>query len=97
MTALSQPGIQPDDSQLHWLRRGVSQPGGKLPLFDEDGQRIDQALVKSCVAAGWAERWFNNPLKPDWVVCRLTDAGRTIVAAHLEGAKKYHSGDTSQA
>ncbi|EWY39265.1 membrane protein [Skermanella stibiiresistens SB22] len=97
MTASSQPGIQPDASQLHWLSRGLSQPGGKLPLFDEDGQRVDQALVKSCVAAGWAERWFNNPLKPDWVVCRLTDAGRTILVARLEGAKKYHSGDTSQA
>jgi hypothetical protein len=25
---------------------------------------------------GWAEPWFANPLKPDWLVCRLTQAGR---------------------
>jgi hypothetical protein len=28
---------------------------------------------------GWAEPWFANPLKPDWLVCRLTAAGRAVV------------------
>jgi hypothetical protein len=27
---------------------------------------------------GWAEPWFENPLKPDWLVCKLTAAGRKI-------------------
>ena len=96
MTAPIETCAVPEDRQLHWLRRGLSQPGGKLPLFDEEGQRIDRAIVKACIDAGWAERWFNNPLKPDWVVCRITDAGRAVSAPHLEGAKKSQRGDTSQ-
>ncbi|TAJ90124.1 MAG: hypothetical protein EPO50_06265 [Reyranella sp.] len=62
--------------ELLYLRRGLSQAGGKLPLFDLDGQSIDVAIVKKCLKRGWAQPWFNNPLKPDWLVCRLTEAGR---------------------
>jgi hypothetical protein len=61
-----------------YLRRGLTQPGGKLPLFDLDGQDIDPALVRRCLARGWAEPWFHNPLKPDWLVCKLTEAGRRV-------------------
>ena len=39
------------------------QPGGKLPLFDLDGQAVDKAVVRTCLARGWAEPWFSNPLK----------------------------------
>lgn len=67
---------RPTPSQAAWLRRGLDQPGGKLPLFDEHGQRVRQALVRACLSNGWVERWFNNPLKPDWLVCRLTERGR---------------------
>ncbi len=63
---------------MAWLRRGLDQPGGKLPLFDETGRKVNRQTVESCVAAGWAERWFDNPTKPDWLVCRLTDAGRAV-------------------
>ena len=59
-----------------YLRRGLSQAGGKLPLFDLDGQTVAGDVVKRCLARGWAEPWFNNPLKPDWLVCKLTPAGR---------------------
>jgi hypothetical protein len=72
-------GKTPTVAQLRWLRRGLDQPGGKLPLFDESGQRITAQVVRSCVRAGWAEPWFHNPLKPDWEVCRLTDAGRALL------------------
>lgn len=68
----------PTLSELLYLRRGLSQPGGKLPLFDLDGQEVDAALVRRCLQAGWAEPWFNNPLKPDWVICKLTTSGRGI-------------------
>ena len=71
---------QPTQPQLAWLRRGLSQPGGKLPLFDEFGQRVGGGIVTACRRAGWAEPWFVNPLKPDWQVCRLTDAGRAMLA-----------------
>jgi hypothetical protein len=45
-------------------------------LFWEDGRRVDPRSIRSCMDQGWAEPWFANPLKPDWIVCRLTQAGR---------------------
>lgn len=59
-----------------YLSMGLNQPGGKLPIFDETGQTIPTSIVKRCIQSGYAERWFANPMKPDWLVCRLTDAGR---------------------
>ena len=70
----------PTEAQLTWLRRGLAQPGGKLPLFDESGQRVSSSVIAACQRAGWAEPWFQNPTKPSWEVCRLTDAGRAMLA-----------------
>lgn len=70
---------RPTPAQRRWLKRGLDQPGGKLPLFDARGQQVSTRLVRACVEAGWAEPWFDNPLKPDWLVCRLTPAGRQQV------------------
>jgi hypothetical protein len=70
---------RPTAQQREWLRRGLGQPGGKLPLFDAWGQRINERTVRSCIDQGWAEPWFTNPLKPDWLVCKLTDAGRSAI------------------
>ncbi len=72
----------PTPAQLHWLARGIDQPGGKLPLFDEWGQRINERTIRSCLDQGWAEPWFTNPLKPDWLVCKLTEAGRALIKSH---------------
>ena len=69
---------QPTPVQRRWLRGGLDQPGGKLPLFDGNGQRVSERTVRSCIARGWAEPWFSNPLKPDWLVCKLTHLGRVI-------------------
>lgn len=71
----------PTPAQRAWLARGLGQPGGKLPLFDGDGQRVNAQTIRSCIDQGWAEPWFANPLKPDWLVCRLTDAGRMALAS----------------
>ena len=65
--------------QISWLRRGLDQAGGKLPLFDSDGKRVGERTVRACIEQGWAEPWFNNPVKPDWLVCKLSDAGRKMV------------------
>jgi hypothetical protein len=70
----------PTPTQLAWLRRGLTQPGGKLPLFDESGQRVRRSVVSSCRTAGWAESWFHNPIKPGWDICRLTEAGRAMLS-----------------
>ena len=75
---------KPSKGQIRYLSRGLDQPGGKLPLFDDDGQEIDVRTIHSCVKAGWAEPWFANPLKPDWLVCRLTDQGREITKKLLQ-------------
>lgn len=65
-------------AQRAYLKRGLDQPGGKLPLFDEEGQRYSGSTIRSCIERGWAEPWFDNPIKPDWLVCRLTSAGRRL-------------------
>lgn len=70
----------PSAPQRTWLRRGLDQPGGKLPLFDDQGQQVCERTVRACIDKGWAEPWFSNPLKPDWIVCKLTDAGRSVAA-----------------
>ena len=63
-------------AERRYLEMGRGQPGGKLPLFDRQGQEISGSLIRSCVDKGLAEPWFANPLKPDWLVCRLTEQGR---------------------
>lgn len=70
----------PTPVQLAWLRRGLDQAGGKLPLFDHDGKRIDPRTIRRCLDAGWAEPWFANPIKPDWMVCKLTEEGRQVAS-----------------
>src|SRR3546814_8509530 len=59
---------RPTVTQLAWLSRGLEQAGGKLPLFDRYGQRYDIRTIRSCLEQGWAEPWFKNPIKPDWLV-----------------------------
>ncbi len=68
--------LRPNPVQRRYLNRGLAQPGGKLPLFDEDGQHFHPGLIRACLAHGWAEPWFGNPLKPDWLICKLTEKGR---------------------
>ncbi len=75
-------GRRPTAAQRRYLARGLSEPGGKLPLFDHTGQRIDPKTVRSCITRGWAEPWFDNPIKPDWLVCKITDFGRTALLAN---------------
>lgn len=75
-------GGKPTWAQTRYLLRGLKEPGGKLPLFDKEGQQIDVRTIRSCVDRGWAKPWFKNPIKPDWLVCRLTEAGYKILGAH---------------
>lgn len=56
-----------------------------MPLFDTDGREIDARTIRSCIKAGWAEPWFINRMKPDWLVCRLTEAGRDVLTAARGG------------
>ena len=72
-------GAGPTAAQKAWLRRGLDQPGGKLPLFDRNGQQVNARTVRACMNKGWVEPWFENPLKPDMLVCKLTDDGRKAI------------------
>ncbi len=76
---LVHPRAKPTLVQRSWLVRGLSQAGSKLPLFDHLGQRIGNRTIQSCINQGWAEPWFENPLKPDWLVCKLTEEGRRML------------------
>ncbi len=71
---------RPSQAQRDWLKRGLDQPGGKLPLFDKDGKRVGDRTIRACIEQGWAKPWFANPMKPDWLVCKLTDTGRKLAA-----------------
>jgi len=60
---------------LRFLQNGLRAPGGKLPLFDDEGQRIDTDLLRFCLDSGLAETWFVGEAGPDMPVYRLTDKG----------------------
>lgn len=77
--AAASSSVRPTAAQRRWLARGVDQPGGKLPLFDGQGRAVPHATIRACLDAGWAEPWFANPVKPDWLVCKLTEAGRRAI------------------
>lgn len=73
--------------QKRWLQKGLAQPGGKLPLFDDQGREIPARTIRACIDAGWAEPWFSNPIKPDWLVCKLTPAAIEVLSASQKGKK----------
>ena len=67
--------VRPTNPQRRYLERGITQAGGKLPLFDRDGRQVPRKTIEACISHGWAEPWNVNPIKPDWLVCKLTSAG----------------------
>lgn len=74
-----EPASRPTEPQRRYLERGVTQPGGKLPLFFADGREVPPRTIQACLANGWAEPWLDNPIKPEWLVCRLTAKGRAVL------------------
>jgi hypothetical protein len=81
LSGRSAAAVRPTDAQRRYLERGLTQPGGKLPLFDRDGREVSRKTVESCLAHGWAMPWVQNPIKPDWLVCRLTEAGYRVLGS----------------
>jgi hypothetical protein len=71
--------VRPTEAQRRYLERGMNEPGGKLPLFDREGREIPKRTIEACIAHGWAEPWTKNPIKPDWLVCRLTAQGYRVL------------------
>lgn len=87
----------PTPAQRKYLRSGLSQPGGKLPLFDEYGQEVSRRTVTACIEQGWAEPWFANPTKPDWMICKLTDAGRSLAKGRASNRRRAVAAKTNAA
>jgi hypothetical protein len=71
--------VRPTDAQRRYLERGLAEPGGKLPLFDRTGREVPHKTIHACIAHGWAEPWVVNPIKPEWLVCRLTPEGVRVL------------------
>ncbi|MBL4639655.1 MAG: hypothetical protein JKY57_03905 [Kordiimonadaceae bacterium] len=71
--------LKPSAAQIRYLTRGIAEPGGKLPLFDDTGQRIKDQTIRACITKGWCKPWYNNPIQPKWLVCKLTKQGRVAV------------------
>jgi len=72
-------GPKPTFVQRKYLKLGLNQPGGKLPLFDKDRQKVKATTIRACMSQGWCKPWFANPIEPSWLVCQLTDVGRVAV------------------
>ena len=86
-TILPESAGGPSAAQRRYLERGLREAGGKLPLFDEAGREIPRRTIEACVAHGWAELWGANPVKPDWLVCRLTEAGYRVLGHERQQEK----------
>jgi hypothetical protein len=69
----------PSEAQLRYLRRGLEQAGGRLPLFDQTGREIPRRTIETCVAHGWAEPMGASPARPEWRVYRLTETGYRLL------------------
>jgi hypothetical protein len=69
--------MRPTEPQRRYLGRRLAEPGGKLPLFDREGRQVPRKTIEACLAHGWAEPWTTNPIKPDWLGCKLTLVPRT--------------------
>ncbi len=69
------------DAELNaWLSGGLNRADSRLALFDQFGEPIDPNIVKSAIEKGLAEPWFSSPMRPQWMVCRLTSQGRHVLA-----------------
>src|SRR3954453_22994626 len=66
---------RPTQAQWRYLERGLTQAGGKLPLFDRNGREVSRKTIESCIAQGWPPAWWPTPTKPYGVVARLLEGG----------------------
>lgn len=85
--AAGEETARPSEAQRRYLSRGLTEPGGKLPLFDREGREIPRKTVEACIAHGWAQAWTANPIKGDWLVCKLTPAGYRALGEEPPGER----------
>jgi hypothetical protein len=88
--AANTASVRPTEPQKRYLERGLCEPGGKLPLFDRNGREVPKKTIEACIAHGWAKAWTENPIQPDWLVCRLTPEGYRVIGGTLSKALANH-------
>ncbi|MEJ2027151.1 MAG: hypothetical protein P8X52_06795, partial [Limibacillus sp.] len=73
--------VRPSPEELNWMRRGLGQPGGKIPVFDENDNPVDPKIVRRCLEQQWVEPWIGNQKNPNnlYMACRLSPLGRRLV------------------
>ena len=84
----------PHAVEIAWLARGLKQPGGKLPLFDEWGQKVSSRTVRFCVGCGTAPG-AATPAS-DAAMIRALSVGAAsyrYVANHIAGADPHQQED----
>jgi len=60
----------------NWLEAGSQRTDGRLAMFDQFGEPVSKGVIKTAIASGLAEPWFSSPMRPQWMVCRITQKGR---------------------
>lgn len=75
---MTRPPYEMSAAQRAYLKRGVGQPGGRLPLFDWSGQKVSTSTVQACVRRGWAERVTSSP-QAQLPHYRLTESGSDLL------------------
>jgi len=66
-------------AQVTYLLGAVDRLDGKLPLFDEKGDKIPQPTIDAVVSKGWAEPVYTRTFLKDMDIYRITDLGRKIL------------------
>lgn len=67
-----------ETEMMGWLQGGLNRVDGRLALFDAFGEPVEKVIIQSAIAKGLAEPWFASPMRPQWMVCRLTAQGRRV-------------------
>ena len=90
---------KPSPSQRRWLERGIAQPGGKLPLFDGDGQQTEANGSQTALVIGTL---LTNGEDGEEQVESLPDSSKTSgdymlipSAGHSQEHSQEHSQNTS--
>ena len=71
--------VEASQAQLSYLMGGMTRIDGKLPLFDESGEKIPQPTIDAVVKKGWAEPVYTRTFLKDMGIYRITDLGKQIL------------------
>lgn len=71
------PGGVATAAMRAWLLSGVDRPGGQLDVILPGGRRLLTSTIEACLAAGYAQRWYENVISPGLRndIYRLTKSG----------------------